>query len=105
MTDKRQFLTEDKGKIILETHYNTDVYEEHNYQQKKGGKGFTKKSNGSRGNLRLVASVPVEEIIRLELEGCRDAKMALFGSGPESDEALRRLIRKHPEWRSSEGAI
>jgi hypothetical protein len=96
-------LKETKNGTELTVAYDTDPALKEIYEEKKeSGKGFTKGHLGFGGNMRKVASIPFEEITRLGLEGDQDALDALNFN---DQSALRRLIRKHPEWRTSEGMV
>jgi hypothetical protein len=102
----RTEMWEDKEGIKIRHTYDTTQYEIDNARERAvAGKGFSKGSLGFGGNLRRVASIPLMEMERLINEGNQDALVAMIGSGKEADAAMRRLIRLHPEWRNSEGAL
>lgn len=102
----RTDMWEDKEGIKVRHTYDTTEDEIENAREKVlAGKGFTKGHLGFGGNMRRVASIPLVELERLVNEGNQDALVAMIGSGKEADTAMRRLIRKHPEWRNSEGAF
>ena len=63
------------------------------------GKGFTKD-----GTKRWISNIDADELNALCLNGDRDA-LDFTGSGHKDREALRRLLRRFPQWRCSEGGI
>ena len=100
---RQEHLEGTKDGYLLRILYDPDKELEENYEERKGsGKGFVPGHKGFGGNLRKVASIPFDEITRLGTEGNRDALDALNFN---DQAALRRLIRSHPEWRTSEGAV
>jgi hypothetical protein len=86
----------DSGRYTYQRIYDTTASELANGRDRLLGKGWTPGKT-----LRRVASIPVEDVIRLGKEGNLDAVMAMNGD----DGAMRRLIRAHPEWRCSEGRV
>ena len=94
--DNVKELREEGGRYSLRTLYDTDPILRKNMEARKEGRGFS-----SDGNARRVASIPLEDMMRLITEKNQDALAAMRGD----DKALRRLIRAHPEWRTSEGGI
>jgi hypothetical protein len=97
---------EDREGIKIRHTYDTTEDELENARNKAAvGNGLTKGKHGFGGNMRQIASIPMAEMERLINEGNQDARVAMIGSGPEADAAMRRLIRQHPEWRNSEGAF
>lgn len=85
------------GRFELKTVIPTDDLGAAASQMKKIiGKGFTKERT-----LRHVAEIPLDELVALGHSGCDDAVAAAMGD----DQAMKRLIRQHPEWRVSEGGI
>lgn len=91
-----KILTENKDGYELRTVYDTDPILKINNEMRKDGKGIS-----SDGNSRRVASIPMEDMMRLISAKSPDALAAMAGD----DKAMRRLIRAHPEWRTSEGGI
>lgn len=83
------------GRYELAKAYDTSDVDQANAEMRK-----TDPWSPLRG-LRRAASIPVEDLRRLVLVGDLDATAALAGD----DGALRRLIRAHPEWRTSEGRL
>ena len=63
------------------------------------GKGFTKD-----GHSRWISNIDADELNALRLNGDKDAA-AFTESGHKDREALRRLLRRFPQWRGSEGGI
>jgi hypothetical protein len=86
-----------KGNVRLRTVYDTDDSERYNHELKKYiGKGFTRDRK-----MRLIAEIPLNDLMRLGNAGDHDAIAGMYGD----DAALKRLIRKNPGWRASEGSI
>jgi hypothetical protein len=102
---RKTYLWEDGDSIYVRHVYNADDIYAQNAIERQSNKGFTRGHKGFGGNLRKVASIPMDDLERLAREGNQDAVCAIAGSGEDATQALRRLIRQHPEWRSSEGAI
>ena len=73
--------------------------EKHNKEMRKD-KGWTAKRT-----LRHVAEIPFDEVLALAQSGDPDAIQAILRPSGEDDGAFRRLLRRHPEWRCSEGSI
>lgn len=96
----------EEGDLVKVRHiYNADDIYEENALARKDGRGFTRGRHGFVGNMRRVASIPIDDLERLAANGDMDAVVAIAESGENAQKALRRLILKHPEWRCSEGAI
>ena len=86
-----------KGTVRLRTAYDTDEFERDNHNLKKIiGKGFTPDRR-----MRLIAEIPMNDILRLGNAGDHDAIAGMNGD----DAALKRLIRRNPGWRASDGSI
>jgi hypothetical protein len=66
---------------------------------RRQGKGFTR----DRG-FRRIAAIDPERLTAVMLQGDKDA-LDFAASGYRDRKSLRRLLRKFPEWRTSEGAV
>lgn len=99
---RKTFVEEQGQKVKLLTAYDTtDIEVANKEKRKRQGRGFTKGRHGFGGNLRHVASIPLDDIVRLGTKGNMDAVMAMAGD----EKAMTRLLKQHPEWRTSEGGI
>jgi hypothetical protein len=68
-------------------------------ERKSAGKGFT-----AGGTLRKVANIPTDDFNALMALGDKNA-LDYAASDYRDGRALVKLLRLHPEWRSSEGDI
>ncbi len=92
-----KILTGNDNRYELRTVYDpTEHYVRNMRERNESGKGFLPGREG-----RKIASIPLEDLMRLVRLGNQDASAAMAGD----DAAMRRLIRAHPEWRTSEGGI
>jgi hypothetical protein len=92
-----KILTGNDNRYELRTVYDsTEHYVRNMRERNESGKGFLPGREG-----RKIASIPLEDFMRLVQLGNQDAVAAMAGD----DTAMRRLIRAHPEWRTSEGGI
>ena len=92
-----KILTGNDNRYELRTVYDpTEHYVRNMRERNESGKGFLPGREG-----RKIASIPMEDFMMLVRSGNGDACAALGGD----DTAMRRLIRAHPEWRTSEGGI
>ena len=92
-----KILKESKDRYELNTVYDPTAHYIRNMRERNdSGKGFLPGKEG-----RKIASIPVDDMMALIQNGNADAQAAMAGD----DVAMRRLIRAHPEWRTSEGGI
>ena len=92
-----KILNENKDRYELNTVYDPTAHDIRNMRERNdSGKGFLPGREG-----RKIASIPVDDMMALIQNGNADAQAAMAGD----DAAMRRLIRAHPEWRTSEGGI
>ena len=87
--------------VRLLNHINTDDAERENWRGVQRGKGFIR---DERGNIagRLVAQIPADEAAMLEAQ--KDLDYLSFSRN--GDKAVfRRLLKRFPYWRCSEGGI
>lgn len=92
-----KILNENKDRYELRTVYDPTAHYVRNMRERnESGKGFLPNREG-----RKIASIPVDDLMALIQSGNQDASAAMGGD----DAAMRRLIRAHPEWRTSEGGI
>ena len=97
MGELMKILTGNDNRYELRTVYDpTEHYVRNMRERNESGKGFIPGREG-----RKIASIPLEDFMRLVRLGNQDASAAMAGD----DAAMRRLIRAHPEWRTSEGGI
>jgi len=97
MGEQMKILTGNDNRYELRTVYDpTEHYVRNMRERNESGKGFLPGREG-----RKIASIPLEDFMRLVQLGNQDAVAAMAGD----DTAMRRLIRAHPEWRTSEGGI
>ena len=83
-----QFDIDEDGKIKLTKTVDVSPYLLTNKKERNLiGKGFSRK-----GNLRKVASIPIDVLIA-------------HGIDIHDDNAIRKFLREHPEYRVSEGAV
>ena len=87
--------------LELTTHINTDDVERENWERVQTGKGFMYDSRGKLAG-REIARIPVEEAAMLEAQYDLDY---LSFSRNQDKNALRRLLKRFPHWRCSEGGI
>ena len=87
--------------VRLLNHINTDGAERENWQQLQQGKGFIRDERGNVAG-RFVANIPVEEAAMLEAQ--KDLDYLSFSRNGDKN-ALRRLLKRFPYWRCSEGGI
>lgn len=107
-------LSVDNGDVSLRYTYNTDPIEKYGYQMRKEiGKGMTK------GKLfRSVSAIPQHLIDKVRIKAENDIRLYGKLKTVTSDEALlydgwfrrddvsmRKWLRKHPEFRTSEGGV
>ena len=87
--------------VRLLNHINTDDAERENWRSVQQGKGFIR---DERGNIsgRLVAQIPADEAAMLE--HVKDIDYLSFSRNGDKT-ALRRLLKRFPYWRCSEGGI
>ena len=96
-----QELEERGEQVRLTNHINTDDEEKANWQSVQNGKGFIYDSRG-RLSARLIANIPVEEAAMLEAQ--KDIDYLSFSRNRDKA-ALRRLLKRFPHWRCSEGSV
>ena len=96
-----QELEERGDNVRLLNHINTDDAERENWQQVQQGKGFIRDERGNVAG-RFVANIPVEEAAMLEAQ--KDLDYLSFSRNGDKN-ALRRLLKRFPYWRCSEGGI
>ena len=87
--------------VRLLNHINTDEAERENWEQVQEGKGFIRDERGNVAG-RLVANIPVEEAAMLEAQ--KDLDYLSFTRNGDKN-AFRRLLKRFPYWRCSEGGI
>ena len=87
--------------VRLLNHINTDDAERENWQHVQQGKGFIRDERGNVAG-RFVANIPVEEAAMLEAQ--KDLDYLSFSRNGDKN-ALRRLLKRFPYWRCSEGGI
>ena len=87
--------------VRLLNHINTDDAERENWRGVQQGKGFIR---DERGNIsgRLVAQIPADEAAMLE--HVKDIDYLSFSRNGDKA-AFRRLLKRFPYWRCSEGGI
>jgi hypothetical protein len=68
-------------------------------ERKNAGKGFT-----AGGTFRKIANIPTDDFNALLALGDKNA-LDYAASDYKDNRAIRKLLRLHPEWRSSEGDI
>jgi hypothetical protein len=91
---------DDRGRVELRGLVVSDDTDEFNAELKRYlGRGFTKD-----GTKRWISNIDGDELNALCLGGDRDA-LAFRESGRRDREALRRLLRRFPRWRCSEGGV
>jgi hypothetical protein len=92
--DERRGRAEMRGLVV------SDDLDEFNYELRRMlGRGFTKD-----GKTRWISNIDGDELAARRLSGDRDA-IAFTESGYKDREALRRLLRRFPQWRCSEGCV
>ena len=96
-----QELEELGDNVRLLNHINTDDAERENWQHVQQGKGFIRDEQGNVAG-RFVANIPVEEAAMLEAQ--KDLDYLSFSRNGDKN-ALRRLLKRFPYWRCSEGGI
>ena len=96
-----QELEELGDNVRLLNHINTDDAERENWQHVQQGKGFIRDEHGNVAG-RFVANIPVEEAAMLEAQ--KDLDYLSFSRNGDKN-ALRRLLKRFPYWRCSEGGI
>lgn len=96
-----QEIREHGDEITLINHINTDDAERENWKSVQQGKGFILDSKGKTA-ARLVASIPVDEAAMLE--SMFDIDYLSFSRNGDKN-ALRRLLKRFPHWKCSEGGI
>lgn len=84
----------------LVNHLNTDEQEKENWQSVQRGKGFIRENGKIVG--REVARIPVDEAAMLRAN--YDFDYLAFSENNDKA-ALRRLLKRFPHWRCSEGGI
>ncbi len=84
----------------LVNHLNTDEQEKENWQSVQRGKGFIRENGKIVG--REVARIPVDEAAMLRAN--YDLDYLAFSENNDKA-ALRRLLKRFPHWRCSEGGI
>ena len=96
-----QELEELGDSVRLLNHINTDDAERENWRSVQQGKGFIRDKHGHVAG-RLVANIPVEEAAMLE--AMKDLDYLSFSRNGDKA-AFRRLLKRFPYWRCSEGGI
>ena len=96
-----QEFEEKGGHYRLLTHIDTREEQRKNWESVKEGKGFIRDESGEITG-RLVAQIPAEEAAMLE--HVKDLDYLSFSRNGDKN-ALRRLLRRFPYWRCSEGGI
>ena len=96
-----QELDESGNEIRLINHINTDDEERINWQSVQDGKGFIRDVHNHVIG-REVARIPVEEAAMLE--AIHDLDYLCFSRNNDKA-ALRRLLKRFPYWRCSEGGF
>ena len=87
--------------VRLLNHINTDDTERENWRQAQAGKGFIRDERGHVAG-RVVAQIPVEEAAMLEAQ--KDLDYLSFTRNRDKA-AFKRLLKRFPYWRCSEGGI
>jgi hypothetical protein len=91
---------DERGRVEMRGLVVSDDLDEFNYELRRMlGKGFTKD-----GRKRWISNIDPDELKALSTNGDRDAR-AFEESGYKDREALRRLLRRFPQWRCSEGCV
>lgn len=94
---RRKILEGNGNNLKLTTVYDaTDHLVRNMHERNEIGRGFSPDRNS-----RKIASIPMDDMMALIAAKNVDAIAAMQGD----DQAMRRLIRAHPEWRCSEGGI
>ena len=97
----RQELTERGEELQLLNHINTDEAERDNWKNlQQVGKGFIREKGEIVG--REIARIPMEEAAMLEAQYDLDY---LSFSRNNDKAAFRRLLKRFPHWRCSEGSV
>ncbi len=96
-----QEIKECGDEIRLLNHINTDDAERENWRSVQRGKGFIRDSSGEIVG-REIAAIPHEEAAMLEAQ--KDIDWLSFSRNGDKN-ALRRLLKRFPYWRCSEGGI
>lgn len=98
----RQEIRERGEEIELKNHINTDVEERLNWENVQAvGKGYIRDKRGKIIG-REIARIPVEEAAMLEAMCDLDY---LSFTRTQDKAALRRLLKRFPYWRCSEGGV
>ena len=93
---------EERGdEVMLLNHINTDDAERENWHRVQQGKGFIRDEHGKIAG-RLVANIPVEEAMMLQT--MKDIDYLSFSLNGDKN-AFRRLLKRFPHWRCSEGRV
>lgn len=88
-------------KVVLTTYFDPEAIHRENYERKKRvGKGFSKDKTH-----RHVASIPTEDMAGLLAMKDLDAIAFMEGDAQTRRSALRRLLKRFPEWQCCEGAV
>lgn len=96
-----QILKNQGDNVTLQTIYDPSAVYQQNYLNRMSGiNGFTKERTR-----RQLAEIPVDDLNALIAQGDLDAIVFHNSSGKEAKTALKRLLRRFPEWRCSTGAI
>jgi hypothetical protein len=91
---------DERGRVETRGLVVSDDLDEFNYELRRMlGRGFTRD-----GKSRWISNIDIDELEALYLGGDRDAA-AFMESGYKDREALRRLLRRFPQWRCSEGGV
>ena len=97
----KQELDESGEEVRLINHINTDDEERLNWQSVQNGKGFIRDEKKHVIG-REVARIPVEEAAMLE--AFHDLDYLSFSRNNDKA-ALKRLLKRFPYWRCSEGGF
>ena len=90
---RRQILQIDDDKIILRVWADLTPYLKANYEEKKYiGKGFSKKRTW-----RKIGTIPIDFLLSLPKEQQEEIM--------KDPKAIKKILKKHPEFRCSEGEI
>ena len=97
----KQEFHEHGDELQLVNHINTDEAERENWRHlQEVGKGFIRENGEIVG--REVARIPVEEAAMLE--AICDLDYLSFSRNNDKA-AFRRLLKRYPHWRCSEGSV
>ena len=96
-----QEFEEKSGHYSLRNHIDTREEQRENWESVQHGKGFIRDRRGEITG-RLVAQIPAEEAAMLE--HVKDLDYLSFSRNGDKA-AFRRLLKRFPYWRCSEGGV